>query len=165
VYRPLRHSVTLPAESPEYAINASNARHWHPGIRSYVNDLVSGTAGPRQRDFNMRWLASLVAEAYRILCRGGIYLYPADARPGYEHGRIRVVYEANPIAFVCEQAGGAATDGRTAILDLVPADLHQRTPLVFGSRGKVERVRRHLDNPLTQHEESPLFSNRGLFRP
>jgi fructose-1,6-bisphosphatase I len=163
-YGSLRKSVTLPPDSPEYAINASNARHWHPGIRTYVNDLVSGSSGPRQRDFNMRWLASLVAETYRILRRGGIYLYPADARPGYGHGRIRLVYEANPVAFLCEQAGGAATDGRCAILDITPTDLHQRTPFVFGSRAKVDRVRRYLVDPQTSHEESPLFSNRGLFR-
>jgi fructose-1,6-bisphosphatase I len=160
-----RRHVELPADSNEYAINASNARHWGPGIREYVSDLVSGALGPRERDFNMRWLASLVAEAYRILTRGGIFLYPADARQGYQEGRIRLIYEANPIAFLCEQAGGAATDGVTAILDLQPSQPHQRVPFVFGSRSKVERVRRYLLEPQTSHQRSPLFSDRGLFRP
>ena len=101
----------LAPDAREYAVNASNARHWGPGIRAYVSDLVNGALGPRDRDFNMRWLASLVAETYRILMRGGIFLYPADERPAYREGRIRLVYEANPIAFLCEQAGGSATDG------------------------------------------------------
>lgn len=163
-FRLVRRRVELPTDSLEYAINASNARHWGPGISEYVNDLVSGALGPRERDFNMRWLASLVAEAYRIVIRGGIFLYPADARPGYEEGRIRLLYEANPIAFLVEQAGGAATDGLDPILDLRPARLHQRVPLVFGSRTKVERVRRYLLQPQVYYERYPLFSPRGLFR-
>jgi len=156
--------LSLPPDAREYAINASNARHWGPGIQAYVNDLVNGAIGPRERDFNMRWLACLVAETYRILRRGGIYLYPADARPGYAHGRLRLVYEANPVSFLCEQAGGVATDGITDILDLVPTNPHQKTPFIFGSRNKVERVRRYLLNPGPMHEKSPLFSDRGLFR-
>ncbi len=156
--------IQLPAEAREYAINASNARHWSTGVRTYVQDLVAGSIGPRGQDFNMRWLAALVAEAYRILLRGGIYLYPGDLRPGYQDGRLRLVYEANPIAFLCEQAGGMATNGVDRILDITPTDLHQRTPFVFGSRTKVERVRRYLINPPTTHEESPLFAERGLFR-
>jgi fructose-1,6-bisphosphatase I len=159
-----RRGLQLPADSQEFAINASNARHWSPGIQTYVGDLVSGSLGPRERDFNMRWLAALVAETYRILLRGGIYLYPADARPGYEEGRLRLVYEANPVALLCEQAGGAATDGIVAILDVQPTSLHQHTPLVFGSSSKVERVKRYLTDPQTEHEQSPLFSSRGLFR-
>ena len=156
--------VALPADAQEYAINASNARHWGPGIREYVNDLVNGSLGPRERDFNMRWLASLVAETYRILRRGGIFLYPSDERPGYRQGRIRLLYEANPVAFLCEQAGGTATDGVTPILDLQPTHPHQRTPFIFGSRNKVERVQRYLQDPQTAQEKSPLFSQRGLFR-
>lgn len=163
-FRLARSKVEIPAESREYAINASNARHWGPGISEYVADLVSGALGPRERDFNMRWLASLVGEAYRILVRGGIFLYPADARPGYEDGRIRLVYEANPIALLCEQAGGAATNGIVPVLDLEPARLHQRVPLVFGSRSKVDRVCRYLLEPQTAHERQPLFAARGLFR-
>jgi fructose-1,6-bisphosphatase I len=160
----IQRCVQLPADAQEYAINASNARHWDSGIRAYVSDLVNGSMGPRERDFNMRWLAALVAEAYRILLRGGIYLYPADARPAYRHGRIRMVYEANPVALLCEQAGGAATDGFRRILDLTPATLHETTPFVFGSSTKVDRVRRYLEDPPTRHEASPLFSERGLLR-
>lgn len=156
--------IELPVDSREYAINASNARHWEPGIRSYVNDLVDGSVGPRGVDFNMRWLAALVADAQRILLRGGIYLYPQDERPNYRRGRIRLVYEANPVAFLCQQAGGAATDGVEAILDIQPTSLHQKTPLVFGSRSKVERVAKYLTQPFSSHEDSPLFSRRGLFR-
>lgn len=157
-------NVSIPAEAQEYAIDASNARHWDQGIRSYVADLVSGAGGPRERDFSMRWLACLAAEAYRILLRGGIYLYPADDRPGLGSGRIRLVQEANPVAFLCEQAGGGATDGRASILDLVPGGPDQRTPLVFGSRAKVARVRRYLETAGDSDEEWPLFSERGLFR-
>jgi fructose-1,6-bisphosphatase I len=163
-FRLVRNKVEIPAESREYAINASNARHWGPGVSEYIGDLVNGALGPRERDFNMRWLASLVGEAYRILIRGGIFLYPADARPGYEDGRIRLVYEANPIALLCEQADGSATNGITPILDLEPTQLHQRVPLVFGSRSKVDRVRRYLLEPQTAHERQPLFATRGLFR-
>jgi fructose-1,6-bisphosphatase I len=163
-FRLVRQGIELPPESSEYAINASNANHWGVGIAEYIGDLVSGKSGPRERSFNMRWLASLVAEAYRILTRGGIFLYPADNRTGYEHGRIRLVYEANPIAFLVEQAGGAATNGVDSILDLLPAELHQRVPLIFGSATKVERVRRYLTDPELQPGNSPLFSSRGLLR-
>jgi fructose-1,6-bisphosphatase I len=162
-YLLLKAGMEVPTEAREYAVNASNVRHWSPGIRSYINDMVSGATGPRAQDFNMRWLAALVAEAYRILLRGGIYLYPADARPGYESGRLRLVYEANPVAMVFEQAGGAATNGLTPILDMVPTGHHQRVPLVFGSTAKVERVRRYLSE-VRPHETSPLFGSRGLFR-
>ena len=160
----VRHRVEVPPESGEYAVDAANARHWHRGIRSYVADLVSGSSGPRRRDFRMRWLGSLAAEAYGVLSRGGIYLCPAETGPRHGRGRTRLVYEANPVAWLCEQAGGAATDGRTSTLDLVPAALHQRTPLVFGSRDKVARVRRYLAEAPARHEDSPLFARRGLFR-
>ncbi|MBA3019746.1 class 1 fructose-bisphosphatase [Propionicimonas sp.] len=163
-FRLVREGIQLPADSSEYAINASNARHWGVGISEYIGDLVSGKEGPRERSFNMRWLASLVAEAYRILTRGGIFLYPADDRAGYENGRIRLVYEANPIGFLIEQAGGAATNGTEEILDLVPSELHQRVPFIFGNRTKVERVRRYLSDPNLRAAHSPLFSSRGLFR-
>jgi fructose-1,6-bisphosphatase I len=164
VFRLVYERVSLPPDAREYAINASNARHWSPGIKAYVNDLVNGAIGPREQDFNMRWLASLVAETYRILRRGGIYMYPADARPAYAKGRLRLVYEANPVSFLCEQAGGVATDGLVDILDIIPTDPHQKTPFFFGSKNKVERVRRYLTNPGPEHEKSPLFSDRGLFR-
>jgi fructose-1,6-bisphosphatase I len=156
--------AAITSATREYAINGSNYRHWNDGIRCYVDDCLQGAAGPRAVDFNTRWIASLVAEAYRILVRGGIYLYPEDARPGYGEGRLRLVYEANPIAWLIEQAGGAATDGCRRILDLVPTSLHQRVPLVFGSREEVERVRHYCTDPHRQRERSPLFGQRNLFR-
>ncbi|MEK9663257.1 MAG: class 1 fructose-bisphosphatase [Candidatus Nanopelagicales bacterium] len=157
-------AITIPEDADEYAVNASNARHWGPGVAAYVADLVAGEIGPRGRDFNMRWLASLVAEAYRILLRGGIYLYPADSRPAYAQGRLRLVYEVIPMTYLIEQAGGMGTDGSMRILDRQPVDLHEKTPFIFGSKSKVERVCRYLDDPPVQHEGAPLFRSRGLLR-
>lgn len=148
----------------EFAINVSNARHWSRTIRDYVEDCVSGADGPRGRDFNMRWIASLVAEAERILVRSGVYLYPRDSRIGYEHGRLRLIYEANPIAFLIEQAKGAATDGIMRILDLKPTHIHQRTPFVFGSRGEVELIARYACGLEGRSRSHQLFSDRGLLR-
>jgi fructose-1,6-bisphosphatase I len=130
----------VPQDSTEYAINASNARHWSGPVRAYIDDRVAGADGPEGRNFNMRWIASLVAETHRILTRGGIFLYPSDARKGYGQGRLRLVYECAPIAMLVEQAGGQATDGTARVLDAVPARLHDRIPFVFGSTHKVERV-------------------------
>lgn len=152
----------IPADSPEYAINASNYRHWPAPIRAYVDDRVAGTEGPAGRDFNMRWIASLVAETHRILTRGGIFLYPGDRRKGYGNGRLRLVYECGPIAHLVEGAGGRATDGINPILDKQPAGLHERTPFVFGSAAKVARVATYHDLPA--HESTALFGQRGLFR-
>ncbi len=154
----------VPERTREYAINGSNQRHWDEAIQLYVQDCQHGGDGPRGEDFNMRWTASMVAEAYRIFMRGGVYLYPADARQGYAEGRLRLVYEANPIAFLMEQAGGAAIDGRRSILDIVPRSLHQRVPLIFGSRAEVERIARYCTGPAALGERSPLFGNRSLFR-
>jgi fructose-1,6-bisphosphatase I len=159
-----QRNVRLPAGVREYAINAANYRHWDAAIRSYVDDLVAGADGPRGADFNMRWLGCAVAEAYRVLLRGGVYLYPGDARPGMRHGRLRLVYEANPLAFIVEQAGGAATNGIDRILDLVPQSLHQHSPLVYGARDKVERVAAYCSGRMTVGDRSPLFARRGLFR-
>lgn len=157
-------SVAIPKSASEFAINVSNYRHWEEPIRLYVDDCFAGSEGPREKDFNMRWIASLVADCYRILIRGGVFLYPADKRKGYGSGRIRLVYEANPIAFLVEQADGAATDSVNRILDIQPTSLHQRIPLVFGSKSKVERVARYHVDPEMISERSPLFGNRGLFR-
>ncbi|MEY9559173.1 fructose-1,6-bisphosphatase [Sinorhizobium fredii] len=157
-------SVNIPERTSEFAINMSNYRHWEEAIRLYVDDCLAGSEGPRERDFNMRWIASLVADAYRILVRGGIFLYPADGRKGYHQGRLRLVYEANPISFIIENAGGAATTSVTRILDLVPEDLHQRVPLAFGSRREVARVARYHVDPNMIGERAPLFGKRGLFR-
>lgn len=156
--------VSIPERAKEFAVNASNYRFWDPQIRVYVDDLLAGAEGPRQRDFNMRWVGSMVADCYRIFVRGGVFIYPGDARKGYGQGRLRLLYEANPVAFCIEQAGGAATDGVRRILDIVPDDLHQRTPLIFGSRREVERVGRYMEDPAAITERSPLFGRRSLFR-
>ncbi len=153
----------IPEKTREYAVNASNARHWSEPIRAYVGDCVAGKDGPRDEDFNTRWIASLVAETHRILARGGVFLYPGDAREGYGSGRLRLIYEANPIAWLVEQAGGCATDGRTRILELKPERLHQRTPFVFGSREEVERIARYQSDLHAIGGRSPLFNQRGLF--
>lgn len=148
----------------EFAINCSNARHWSLAVRHYVDDCAAGKNGPIGRDFNMRWIASLVAEAQRIVVRGGVYLYPSDERNGYENGRLRLIYEANPIALLVEQAGGLATDGSARILDVKPTRLHQRTPFVFGSCGDVELVRYYTRGPHSRERSPALFSQRDIFR-
>ncbi len=154
-------TLTIPEKASEFAINASNYRHWSKPIRAYIDDCLSGEEGPRGKNFNMRWVASLVAETHRIMTRGGIFLYPADARCGYERGRLRMVYECAPIALLVEQAGGAASDGCDRLLDMAPASLHARTPFVFGSSDKVARVAAYHDLP--ESEVAPLFGKRGLF--
>lgn len=157
-------AVSIPQSASEFAINASNYRHWDEAMRLYIDDCLAGTEGPRDKDFNMRWIASLVADTYRILIRGGVFLYPRDGRKGYAHGRLRLVYEANPIALLIEEAGGAATDGVNRILELVPSDIHQRTPLIFGSKKEVEKITRYHTDPSAIGTRHPLFANRGLFR-
>ena len=147
----------------EYAVNASNYRHWDPAIRSYIDDMIDGADGPREQDYSMRWAASMVAETVRVLNRGGIFLYPNDMRPGYLEGRLKHLFHANPIALVIENAGGLATNGRERILEQAPKRLDQRIPVIFGSRPEVERVRRYYELP-TGGMRSPLFSRRGLFR-
>jgi fructose-1,6-bisphosphatase I len=153
----------IPAGTREFAINASNSRHWPGPVRAYIEDCLEGDEGPRGRNFNMRWTGAAVAEVFRILVRGGVYLYPEDSRPGYERGRLRLLYEANPIAFLIEQAGGAAIDGFQRVLDLTPASLHARTPLIFGSKDKVERVARYYAEG-SDTRIAPLFARRGLLR-
>ncbi|MFT4078232.1 class 1 fructose-bisphosphatase [Rhodomicrobium lacus] len=157
-------NVQIPVDTKEYAINSSNFRHWDDKMKSYIVDCKLGKDGPRQKDFNMRWLGSLVADCFRILTRGGIYLYPADIRKGYTNGRLRLLYEANPIGMLIEQAGGACTQGKTRMLDLEPISLHQHVPLVFGSKKEVEEVAYYYSQPPATGEHSPLFSKRGLFR-
>ncbi|MCO4318164.1 class 1 fructose-bisphosphatase [Phyllobacterium sp. 21LDTY02-6] len=157
-------SVAIESRAHEFAINAANYRHWDEAVRLYIDDCLKGSEGPRGREFNMRWIASLVAEAYRILTRGGVFLYPGDKRKTYGEGRLRLVYEANPIAFLIEQAGGAATDTVNRILDIVPHAMHQRVPLVFGAAREVARIGRYHTDPSNIGERAPLFSNRGLFR-
>jgi fructose-1,6-bisphosphatase I len=156
--------IAIPEASSEYAINASNYRHWSEGIRAYIDDCIAGTEGPRGSDVNMRWIAAMVTECHRILVRGGVYLYPADKRKAYQSGRLRLVYEASPVAFLIEQAGGKAFDGKTPIMDIVPQAIHQKTPLIFGSAAEVDRIARYKADPNTEFERSPLFGRRGLLR-
>jgi fructose-1,6-bisphosphatase I len=130
--------IRIPADTAEFAINMSNQRRWDPPVKRYIDECLAGKDGPRGKDFNMRWVASMVADVFRVLSRGGIFMYPRDTK--YKDGRLRLMYEANPMAFIVEQAGGAATDGRTPILDLKPSALHQRVGVVLGSKNEVERV-------------------------
>jgi fructose-1,6-bisphosphatase I len=136
-------NMQIPADTREYAINASNSRHWYEPVQKYVNELIEGKDGPRKEDFNMRWIASMVADVHRILSRGGVFMYPADKRTPDRPGKLRLLYEANPMAFIVEQAGGSATDGEQRILDIVPTNLHQRVPVFLGSKNEVERVTRY----------------------
>jgi len=157
-------NVAIPQTTREFAINTSNYRHWDDSIRLYIDDCLDGAEGPRGVDYNTRWVASLVAECHRILCRGGVFLYPADSRSGYEHGRLRLLYEANPIAFLIEQAGGGATTGMRRILEIKPEQIHQRVPLIFGSAEEVAQIERYHSEPPAFARHSPLFGRRGLFR-
>lgn len=133
-------NLTIPEDTSEFAINMSNLRHWEAPMRRYIDELLAGKTGPRERNFNMRWVASMVADVHRILTRGGIFIYPRDARDPSMPGKLRLLYEANPMAMIVEQAGGAATDGHQRILDIQPHKLHQRVPVFLGSRNEVERV-------------------------
>ncbi|WP_423594688.1 class 1 fructose-bisphosphatase [Roseateles sp. MS654] len=132
--------VKIPADTKEFAINMSNMRHWDAPVTRYIDECLAGTTGPRGKDFNMRWIASMVADVHRILTRGGIFMYPWDKREPNKAGKLRLMYEANPMAFLVEQAGGAATNGRQRILDLKPTKLHERVAVVLGSKNEVERV-------------------------
>ena len=135
-----QRDIKIPVDTAEYAINASNARHWFPPVRRYIDELEQGKVGPRGKNFNMRWIASMVADVHRILNRGGIFMYPADARDPDKPGKLRLMYEANPMSLIIEQAGGVATDGHHRILDIQPTGLHQRVAVFLGSKNEVERV-------------------------
>ncbi len=157
--------LRIPPESREFAVNASNERFWESPVRRYVSECLAGRAGPRGVDFNMRWVASLVAEVHRILMRGGVFMYPRDARPQGQAGRLRLLYEASPMARVVEQAGGAASTGRARLLEVAPAALHERVPVILGSSAEVERlVRYHREHDLNGEPlQEPLFNTRCLF--
>ena len=133
-------NMRIPEDTQEFAINMSNQRFWEPPVKRYIDECVAGTDGPREKNFNMRWIASLAADVYRILNRGGVFLYPYDLRDPDRPGRLRLMYEANPMAFIIEQAGGACTTGKERILDIKPHDIHQRVPLIFGAKNEVERI-------------------------
>ncbi|CAN5204425.1 class 1 fructose-bisphosphatase [soil metagenome] len=134
-----RH-IQIPTDTKEFAINSSNARHWQPPVTRYVDEMLAGKSGVRGKDFNMRWIASMVADVHRILNRGGIFMYPADSRDPAVPGKLRLMYEANPMAFIVEQAGGAATNGQQRIMEIQPEKLHQRVAVFLGSRSEVELV-------------------------
>jgi fructose-1,6-bisphosphatase I len=157
-------AVQIPDKTDEFAVDFSNQRHWDGAVRHYVDDCIRGAEGPHGRDCTMRWTESVVADAYRILIRGGVFLHPGDSGGGYTQGRLQLVYQANPIAFLVEQAGGRATDGVTQLLSQVPHSLHQSTPLVFGSSTEVAQVARYHDEVDHAGIHSPLFTSRGLFR-
>ena len=133
-------------------------------MRAYYDDCIVGDAGLPKSDYNMRWIASLVAECHRIIARGGVFLYPADRRKGYQKGRLRLLYECNPVAMIVEQAGGAATDGEMRILDVVPQNLHERIPMVFGSEREVRLIGHYFEEREMTAASSQLFRPRGLFR-
>ena len=132
--------VQIPADTKEFAINMSNMRHWDTPVKRYIDECLAGLSGPRGKDFNMRWIASMVADVHRILTRGGVFMYPWDKREPDKPGKLRLLYEANPMSWLIEQAGGAATDGQQRILDIKPQQLHQRVGVFLGSKNEVERV-------------------------
>jgi len=156
--------LRIPEATSEFAINASNSRYWEAPIRRYVSECQAGAGGPRGRDFNMRWIASLVAETHRILMRGGVFMYPRDRKDLSKPGRLRLLYEANPIGFLIEQAGGRASTGREPILTIEPESLHQRIGLVFGARAEVERIERYHREHDGFEYEAPLFGERNVLR-
>ena len=135
-----QENVQIPADTREFAINMSNMRHWAAPVKRYIDECLAGKTGPRGKDFNMRWVASMVADVHRILSRGGVFMYPWDQREPDKPGKLRLMYEANPMAFLVEQAGGAATNGRERILDIRPGKLHERVSVMLGSKNEVERV-------------------------
>lgn len=132
--------MKIPEETQEFAINMSNQRHWEAPVQRYVGELLEGKTGVRGKDFNMRWVAAMVADVHRILTRGGVFLYPLDSKTASKGGKLRLMYEANPMAWLVEQAGGAATTGRVRIMDIAPTGLHQRVPVILGARTEVERA-------------------------
>jgi fructose-1,6-bisphosphatase len=161
-------ALAIPEDTSEFAINTSNARFWEPPVQRYVRECGAGKTGVRERDFNMRWIASMVAEVHRILIRGGVFMYPRDGRDPSKPDRLRLLYEANPISMLIEQAGGLASTGRGPLLDVLPDALHQRIPVILGSRHEVERIERYhreFDCGDDQPYVSPLFNERSLYRP
>ena len=135
-----RENVRIPEDTKEFAINMSNMRHWDEPVKRYIDECLQGKEGPRGKDFNMRWIASMVSDVHRILCRGGIFMYPWDKREPNKPGKLRLMYEANPMGWLVEQAGGAATNGHQRILDIQPSQLHERVSVILGSKNEVERV-------------------------
>ena len=160
-----QENVKIPADTQEFAINMSNMRHWDEPVKRYIDECLAGVEGPRGKNFNMRWIASMVAEAHRILMRGGVFMYPRDTKDASKPGRLRLLYEANPVGWIMEQAGGRASTGRENVLQVQPSGLHQRIGLVFGSKNEVERIERyHAEPQRVADSHTPLFAERSLFR-
>lgn len=155
--------LRIPQVASDFAINASNRRFWEPAVKLYVDECIAGQDGPRGRDFSLRWLGCLVDEAHRILLRGGVYLYPRDTRQPQRGGRLRLLYELNPIALLVEQAGGMASTGYHRVLEVQPTEIHQRAPIIFGATEEVERITRYHRENNERPYDSPLFGTRGLF--
>lgn len=158
-----RPSIRMPADAAEFAIDAANRRFWEPAVQRYIDECLDGQAGRRGRDFTMRWVASLVADTHRILTRGGVFLNPRDSRDSWA-GRLGLLYEANPIAMLVEQAGGLASTGHGRLLEQVPADIHQRVPLIFGTADEVRLIERYHRESNDRPSSAPLYGSRGLFR-
>jgi fructose-1,6-bisphosphatase I len=135
-----QENVQVPVDTKEFAINMSNMRHWDEPVRRYIDECLQGKEGPRGKDFNMRWIASMVADVHRILTRGGVFMYPWDKREPHKPGKLRLLYEANPMSWLIEQAGGASTNGKERILDLQPSQLHERVSVILGSKNEVDRL-------------------------
>jgi fructose-1,6-bisphosphatase len=160
-------AMRIPEETREFAINTSNARYWEPPVRRYVDECVAGRSGPRGVDFNMRWVGSMVADVHRLLVRGGTFMYPRDTKDPARAARLRLLYEGSPMAMIVEQAGGVASTGRGRLLEVVPAELHERVPVILGSRAEVERLvgyHRDHDDGRDRPYTSPLFNVRSLLR-
>ena len=138
-----RSDIRVPEDCKEFAINMSNKRFWQEPMQQYIDDLLLGKTGPRAKDFNMRWIASMVSEVHRILTRGGIFIYPTDSKDPTKIGRLRLMYEANPMAFIIEQAGGACSTGRGRMMEVQPTGLHQRVPVFLGSKNEVAEAERY----------------------
>ena len=148
--------VQMPVDTKEFAINMSNMRHWDEPVKQYIDECLAGKSGPRGKDFNMRWVASMVADVHRILTRGGVFMYPWDKREPDKPGKLRLMYEANPMSWLVEQAGGAATNGEQRILDIQPTQLHQRVSVFLGSKNEVDHVTElHRSNKKVQHVQAP----------
>jgi fructose-1,6-bisphosphatase I len=133
-------NIRIPEDTKEFAINMSNMRHWDEPVTRYINECLAGKTGVRKKDFNMRWIASMVAEVHRILSRGGIFMYPWDKREPEKPGKLRLMYEANPMAWLIEQAGGVATNGKQRIMDIQPKALHERVSVILGAKNEVDRL-------------------------
>jgi fructose-1,6-bisphosphatase len=154
--------VRIPSHTREFAINSSNQRHWEKPVQRYVAECVAGDSGPRMKDFNMRWVASMVAEVHRIMTRGGVFMYPRDTREPRKPGRLRLMYEAAPMALLVEQAGGKASTGTSDLMDIVPDTLHQRVPVILGSREEIDRIVSYHADP-HENVSFQLFKTRSLF--